>query len=93
MGSPGQAPATTGVTVYVTFPKFVELLTKICCILTPGFTEFEPPVVLGPLTAVHVNKVPGVFELKAMFTAVLLQMVSLLTKLAKAVGTGFTVMV
>jgi hypothetical protein len=79
--------------VYVTLPKFVELLTKVCCILTPGFTEFEPPVVFGPLTAVHVNKVPGVFELNAMCTAVLLQTVSLLTKFANAVGTGFTVMV
>ena len=59
----------------------------------PGLTEFAPPVVLGPLTAVHVKEVFGVVALREIFNAVLLQMVSLLINVAKAVGTGFTVMV
>ena len=48
----------------------------------PAATELVPPVIPAPLTAVHVNKVLGVVELKAMFTCVPLQIVSLETNAA-----------
>ena len=71
----------------------MELLTKGCCILIPGFTEFAPPEVFNPFTAVHVKDVFGVLDVNEILMALLLHMVSLLTKAATAVGTGFTVMV
>jgi hypothetical protein len=61
--------------------------------LIPGFTEFAPPEVFAAFTAVHVNEVFGVLAVKEIFIAVLLHIVSLLTKVATAVGTGLTVIV
>ena len=61
--------------------------------LIPGFTEFAPPEVFTPFTAVHVKEVFGVLDVNEMSMVLLLHMVSLLTKVATAVGTGFTVIV
>jgi hypothetical protein len=61
--------------------------------LIPGFTEFAPPEVFTPFTAVHVKDVFGVLDVNEILIVLLLHMVSLLTKAATAVGTGFTVMV
>ena len=85
--------AALGVMVYVTLPTALELFDKAWLMVAEGAAEFCPPVTPAPFAAVHVNVVLAVVELKAMFTDCPLHTVSLLTKLAAAIGEGFTVMV
>jgi hypothetical protein len=82
-----------GVMVYVTFPTAFELFESTWLMVFDGAAEFCPPVTPAPFAAIHVKVVPAVVELKAMLMFCPLQTVSLLTKLADAIGEGFTVIV
>ncbi len=92
MGEPTQA-AAVGVIVYVALAIALLLFVSTWLITEVGFAEFWAPAAPTPFVAVHVNVVPSVVEDKFIWIELPLQIVSLLTNVAEAMGDGLMVMV
>lgn len=77
--------------MYVTELTTADEFCKVCKIELP--LELVAPVIPAPFEAVQANVVPVTVEPKLMEACVLLQIVSLLTKVNDPTGVGFTIIV